>query len=120
MYLAKSLTDLDSHVWPMAGVLPVPVVMERSRLVIGYREVTLTSAGPLGPAGTRARGHEFHCSRLGDIPAAVPRLYAVTDGSGGAPRAEGFVIGGALLSYVHLHFGSNPALAGNFVAACRR
>src|SRR6266853_2114109 len=120
MYLAESLTDLDGHVWPMAGVLPVPVVMERSRLVIGYREVTLTSAGPLGSAGTRARGHEFHCSRLGDIPAAVKRLYAVTDGGGGSPRAEGFVIDGAVLSYVHLHFGSNPALAANFVEACRR
>jgi len=22
MYLAESLTDLDGHVWPMAGVLP--------------------------------------------------------------------------------------------------
>ena len=120
MYLAESLTDLDGHVWPMAGVLPVPVVMERSRLVIGYREVALIAAGPLGPAGTRARGHEFHCSRLGDIPAAVKRLYAVTDGGGGSPRAEGFVIDGAVLSYVHLHFGSNPALAANFVEACRR
>ena len=120
MYLAESLTDLDGHVWPMACVLPVPVVMERSRLVIGYREVTLTSAGPLGPAGTRARGHEFHCSRLGDIPAAVARLYDVTDRSGGASRAEGFVVDGALLTYVHLHFGSNSALAANFVAACRR
>jgi len=120
MYLAESLTDLDGHVWPMAGVLPAAVVMERGRLVIGYREVTLTSAGPLGPAGTRARGHEFHCSRLEDIPAPLARLYAVTDGRGGTPRAEGFVIDGALLSYVHLHFGSNPALAANFVAACRR
>ncbi len=120
MYLAESLTDLNGHVWPMAGVLPAPVVMERNRLVIGYREVTLTSAGLLGPEGTRARGHEFHCSRLGDIPAAVARRYAITDGGGGAPRSEGFVIDGALLSYVHLHFGSNPALAANFVAACRR
>jgi cobyrinic acid a,c-diamide synthase len=120
MYLAESLTDQDGQVWPMAGVLPAPVVMERSRFVIGYREVTLSSAGPLGPAGTRARGHEFHCSRLGDVPASVPRLYAVTDGRGGTPRAEGFAVGGALLSYIHLHFGSNPALAANFVVACRR
>jgi cobyrinic acid a,c-diamide synthase len=120
MYLAESLTDLDGHLWPMVGVLPVPIVMERSRLVIGYREVTLTATGPLGPAGMRARGHEFHCSRLGDIPASVERLYTVTDGLGGTPRAEGFVIDGTLLSYVHLHFGSNPALAANFVAACRR
>jgi cobyrinic acid a,c-diamide synthase len=120
MYLAESLTDLDGRVWPMAGVLPVSVVMERSRLVIGYRKVELASAGPLGPAGTRARGHEFHCSRLGDIPATVARLYSVTDGRSGTPRAEGFVIGGTLLSYIHLHFASNPALATNFVAACRR
>jgi cobyrinic acid a,c-diamide synthase len=104
----------------MAGVLPADVVMERGRLVLGYREVTLGAAGPLGPAGTRARGHEFHCSRLGEVPASLPRLFAATDGSGGAPRPEGFVIGGASMSYVHLHFGSNPALADNLVAACRR
>ena len=120
MYLAESLTDLDGSVWPMAGVLPAPVVMERTRLVIGYREVMLTSAGPLGPAGTRARGHEFHCSRLGDVPASVARLYTVTDGREGTARTEGFVVGATLMSYVHLHFGSNPALAANFVAACRR
>jgi cobyrinic acid a,c-diamide synthase len=120
MYLAESLTDLDGHVWPMAGVLPAPVVMERARLVIGYREVTLTAAGPLGPAGTRARGHEFHGSRLGAVPASVARLYTVSDGHGGTPRAEGFAIGSTLMSYVHLHFGSNPALAANFTGACRR
>src|SRR5713101_1268859 len=120
MYLAESLTDLDGHVWPMAGVLPATVVMERGRLVIGYREVTLTAAGPLGRAGTRARGHEFHSSRLGPVPASVPRLYTVSDGHGGTPRAEGFAVGSTLMSYVHLHFGSNPALAVNFTGACRR
>jgi cobyrinic acid a,c-diamide synthase len=120
MYLAESLTDLDGHLWPMTGVLPAPVVMERGRLVIGYREVTLTAAGPLGPAGTRARGHEFHSSRLGAVPASVARLYTVSDGHGGTPRAEGFAIGSTLMSYIHLHFGSNPALAANFIGACRR
>jgi len=104
----------------MAGVLPAPVLMERDRLVIGYREVTLTAPGPLGPAGTRARGHEFHCSRLGDLPASVARLYAVSEGQSGTRRLEGFVVAGTLMSYIHLHFGSNPALAANLVAACRR
>jgi len=120
MYLAESLTDLDGRRWPMAGVLPAAVVMERGRLVLGYREVTLGASGPLGAAGTTARGHEFHCSRLGEAPPSVPRLFAATDGSGGAARPEGFAIGGASMSYVHLHFGSNPALADNLVAACRR
>jgi len=120
MYLAESLTDLDGRRWPMVGVLPAPVVMERDRLVIGYREVTLTGAGPLGPAGTTARGHEFHCSRLGDVPTSVARLYAVAEGPGGRHRSEGFLVSGTLMSYVHLHFGSNPALAANLVAAARR
>lgn len=120
MYLAESLTDLDGRTWPMAGVLPAPVLMERDRLVIGYREVTLTAPGPLGPAGTRARGHEFHGSRLGDVPASVARLYAVSEGQSGTRRLEGFVVAGTLMSYIHLHFGSNPALAANLVAACRR
>ena len=120
MYLAESLTDLDGRRWPMVGVLPAPVVMERGRLVIGYREVMLTGAGPLGPAGTTARGHEFHCSRLGDVPTSVTRLYAVTDGPGGVHRPEGFLVSGTLMSYVHLHFGSYPALAANLVAAARR
>jgi len=120
MYLAESLTDLDGRRWPMVGVLPADVTMERGRLVLGYREVTLGAAGPLGAAGTRARGHEFHCSRLGEVPASIPCLFAATDGSGGAPRPEGFVVGRASMSYIHLHFGSNPALADNLVAACRR
>jgi cobyrinic acid a,c-diamide synthase len=94
--------------------------MERGQLVIGYREVTLTAAGPLGPAGTRARGHEFHSSRLGAVPASVARLYTVNDGRGGTSRAEGFAVGATLMSYVHLHFGSNPALAAHFTDACRR
>jgi cobyrinic acid a,c-diamide synthase len=120
MYLAESLKDTDGHEWPMAGVLPAGVTMERGRLTLGYREITLTADGLLGPRGTRARGQEFHCSTLGAVPSSIQRLYAVTDGRGGAPRPEGFLVGGALMSYIHLHFGSNPALAANFVSACRR
>jgi len=120
MYLAESVTDTDGREWPMAAVLPARVRMDRSRLTLGYREVTLTADGPLGPSGTRARGHEFHCSTLSEVPSSVQRLYAVTDGREGAPRPEGFVVGGTLMSYVHLHFGSNRALAAGFVGACGR
>jgi hypothetical protein len=34
---------------------------------------------------------------------------------GGPPRAEGYLIGETLMSYVHLHFGSNPAIANHLV-----
>jgi len=118
MYLAESLTDPEGATWPMVGLLAASTRTERDGLTIGYREVEITAPSPLGPAGTRGRGHEFHRSTLGALSDSVARVYSISDGRGGAPRAEGFTVGRALMSYVHLHFGSNPALARSFVSAC--
>jgi cobyrinic acid a,c-diamide synthase len=54
---------------------------------------------------------------LDPIPDSVPRVYRVSRRRGGE-RAEGYLIGRALMSYVHLHFASNPAIARNFVDSC--
>jgi cobyrinic acid a,c-diamide synthase len=91
--------------------------MRPRRLTLGYLDVAITAATPLGAAGTTARGHEFHYSTLEPVPPSVARVYRVTDVRG-ARRVEGYAIGGALLSYVHLHFASNPSIARAFVGAC--
>ncbi|MCL6641021.1 MAG: cobyrinate a,c-diamide synthase [Candidatus Rokubacteria bacterium] len=108
MYLARTLEDMQGVPHRMVGVLPGDVAM-RPALTIGYREVRFTADTPLGPRGTVARGHEFHRSALGSVPAGVARVWK---------GAEAFLVGRSLLSYVHLHFGSQPALAEHFVAAC--
>jgi cobyrinic acid a,c-diamide synthase len=118
MYLAESLEDPDGTAHPMVGVLPAAVRMRPGRLTLGYVEVTATADTPLGPMGAKARGHLFHHSTLDPVPARVPRAYRVADARGGEPRAEGYLLGRALLSYVHLHFASNPALAAGLVEAC--
>jgi len=87
------------------------------RLTLGYRQVRLTAPSPLGVAGAVARGHEFHSSTLDAVPERIARVYRLEDGHGG-DRAEGYLIHRALLSYVHLHFASNPELPRAFVAAC--
>jgi cobyrinic acid a,c-diamide synthase len=120
MYLAESLVDGAGARWPMVGVLPAAVTMQAGLLTLGYREVVTRSPGLLGPAGTRVRGQEFHCSTLGPVPASVARVYAASDGQGGNAREEGYAVCGALMSYVHLHLGSNPEVARSFVAACAR
>ena len=112
MYLADALEDQDGVAHPMVGVLPATVRMRPRRLTLGYREVRFTGDSPLGAAGTRARGHEFHSSTLDPVPERVRRVWALGD------RAEGYLIHHALISYVHLHFGSNPELPRAFVAAC--
>lgn len=102
----------------MTGVFPAKARLLSRRKALGYREVTLTLDTLLGPAGTTLRGHEFHYSEL-EMPPEVERAYQVGARNGRERFAEGYSVGRALGSYIHLHFGSNPQVAQNFVAACR-
>ena len=115
LYLAEALEDESGRLHPMVGLLPTIGRMVPKRLTLGYAEVEVTRETPLGPAGTTARGHEFHASRIDPVPEWVPRAYTVQMSRGGTPRAEGYLIGEALMSYVHLHFGSNPVLVDHLV-----
>ena len=90
MYLAREILDLEGRAHPMAGVLPFTVRMLPRLKALGYREVTLTAPGLLGPAGTTARGHEFHYSEIVGEPIGVPRLYRLTPRRGGAAVSEGY------------------------------
>ena len=117
MYLAEALEDLEGVSHPMVGLLPTTIRMRPPRLSLGYTEVVTTRETLLGPAGTRVRGHEFHYSTADPVPDAVPRVYRLRRRAG-EERAEGYLVGRALLSYVHLHFGSNPEVPRRFVEAC--
>ncbi|MFZ2088178.1 MAG: cobyrinate a,c-diamide synthase, partial [Desulfobaccales bacterium] len=119
MYLCREISDLEGRPHAMAGVLPFGVRMLPRLKGLGYREVTLTGDGLLGPTGTSARGHEFHYSEIVSEPKELSRLYELTARRGGAPVREGYTVNQVLASYVHLHFGSNPEVARHFVARCR-
>ena len=78
----------------------------------------MTAAPPLGPAGTTARGHEFHYSEL-SMPNEIYRAYHLAGRDGRLLGEEGYLLGNVLGSYVHLHFAGNPQLAEHFVGMCR-
>ena len=122
LYLADALEDEAGVLHPMVGLLPTVGRFAPKRLTLGYAEVEVTRPTPLGPPGTVVRGHEFHASRIDEVPDRVRRAYAVRMSRAGPPRAEGYMIGETLMSYVHLHFGSNPAVAEHLVrhAGARR
>jgi cobyrinic acid a,c-diamide synthase len=101
----------------MVGLLPTTVRMRPRRLTLGYTEVVFAASSPLGGAGTIARGHEFHYSSMDPVPDSIARVYQIRPARGAA-RAEGYLISRTLMSYVHLHFASNPGLAASFVDAC--
>lgn len=60
MVLGRSLTDRSGQSHPMAELLPVTTSFAEPRLHLGYRELRLAEAGPLGSKDLRWRGHEFH------------------------------------------------------------
>lgn len=123
MYLLDSVKGPHGRTFNMAGVFPGRAAMNESRSALGYREVEFKRPCPLGPAGTVARGHEFHYSRLEeDMQGGSDGMDTVYSASGRQGRAlgpEGFLIRNTLGSYIHLHFGSNPELASNFIRSCK-
>nr|WP_238528161.1 cobyrinate a,c-diamide synthase [Pseudodesulfovibrio mercurii] len=105
--------------YAMAGVYPVRAEMNEKFRALGYREITAREATLLGPAGTTARGHEFHYSSIQDHdPELLHPVYAMAGRKGPLEEPEGFVTWNVLGSYVHLHFGSNPEIPKAFVKAC--
>jgi cobyrinic acid a,c-diamide synthase len=123
MYLGQTLETRAGEVQPMCGVLPLRTRLLPRLKTLGYVEVETTATGPLGPAGTRLRGHEFHYSEIAELlPGAESWLPAFRASRRREAESQpaGFRRGSVVASYVHLHLGSQPAAATAFVDACRQ
>jgi cobyrinic acid a,c-diamide synthase len=101
MVLGDTLTDAGGRVHRMAGLLPLATSFAERRLHLGYRKAVLLHDGPLGRAGSRFRGHEFHyattLSAAGDAP-----LFALADASGNDLGGGGLRRGSVIGSFIHL------------------
>ncbi|MBL7498925.1 cobyrinate a,c-diamide synthase [Frankia sp. CNm7] len=116
IYLARTLTGFDGHTHPMSGVLPIDIAMDPQHLSIAYVDARTQITTPLGPAGTRLRGQEFHQSRIVADDTHTPPLYELTTSHGTTSQA-GVAAGSVVASYVHAHLASNPHIAHNLLQA---
>ena len=109
MYLCASLLDADQYAYSMVGIFPFTTIMNRRLRSLGYRQVRLQRTCLLGPKGAILHGHEFHYSMidknaLDQIPENIELLYKLDNNS-----HEGYSVGSAIGSYVHLHFGNDSS-----------
>jgi cobyrinic acid a,c-diamide synthase len=118
MYLTRSV-EVENRDYPMVGLYPLRTRMLTRRKALGYREVVLIKDSLLGPKGLKARGHEFHYSELINGSLEIANLYQVINHEGLELGPDGFMVYNTLAGYIHFHFGSNPEMAGNFVASCK-
>lgn len=124
MYLCGQVSAMDGNAqYGMTGCFDFSVQMSRRLRSLGYREITLTEDTLIGPKGAVIRGHEFHYSSLEDKSPedlAVKNVYRVTSRAGQDIFLKGYQKNLTLGSYLHVHFGSNPACAQTFVDTCAR
>jgi cobyrinic acid a,c-diamide synthase len=116
MYLSEAIVTLEGESHPMLGLVRGKAVMASQLQALGYVQVETRDASPLGPAGTRFRGHQFRYSRLED--AAAPDRYDMTIARSGARQAEGYGAGAVLGSYVHAHWAESPDIPMQLVERC--
>jgi cobyrinic acid a,c-diamide synthase len=118
MYLTEAIVEQDGREHPMAGLFPTRARMQPRLAALGYLEAEACADAPWLRAGERVRGHEFRFSEIDPMPAGTRRCLRL-HGSRDA-REEGYQAGSVVGGYAHLHFGSCPAFAERFVAACRQ
>jgi len=101
MVLGRGLVDADGTRHAMADLLPVETSFAQRRLHLGYRVAQLHRDGPLGTAGTRYRGHEFHYASILDEQAETP-LFAAENARGEDLGGAGASAGSVCGSFIHL------------------
>jgi len=120
MYLARSIA-WQGRSARMAGVIPGDAVMRARPVGRGYAHLRQTAAmpWPLGSAGTRVQGHEFHHSTLEGLPPGLDFAWQVTRGHGIDGRHDGLRLHNLVASYTHLRHAAGSHWADRFTAFVR-
>jgi cobyrinic acid a,c-diamide synthase len=104
MYLTKSIAGYRDFKKPfkMVGVIDANIIMT-GRLTLNYTQADMTSN--LFGNIQNIRGHEFHYSKIENIPQDSKYVYNLKRGSGiDGGKHDGVLIYNSIASYMHLHF----------------
>ncbi|WP_372422735.1 cobyrinate a,c-diamide synthase [Salinarimonas chemoclinalis] len=102
MTLGRALTGADGIAHAMLGLLPVETSFARRRFNLGYRIATLIHDAPLGAAGSRLVGHEFHYASVVAREEAREAAFAdMVDAEGTDLGAAGHRVGTVSGTFFH-------------------
>jgi cobyrinic acid a,c-diamide synthase len=120
MYLCEGMIATDASEYPMVGSIPGRTIMTGSMQALGYLEATTLSDSPLGPAGSRFRGHEYRWSRAELWEEGAPAYEVKNSWRESGTAREGFAHRNLIAGYQHLHFASNPEAVWHFLENMKR
>ena len=106
MYLTKSINGYkdSKKVFRMVGIVDARTKMT-GRLTLNYTNADMTSTfGNI----KNMRGHEFHYSKIEDLPSDSKFIYSMKRGIGvDSGKHDGILTHNSIASYMHLHFYDN-------------
>jgi cobyrinic acid a,c-diamide synthase len=117
MYLGESLTTLEGQSYEMTGIFRGVSAMTKGLKRFGYCKAVAEKETLLSQKGDVLRGHEFHHSEFTTAERAVYKMIKERDGKVIDEWLGGYSKGSALVSYLHIHFYTNPNALNVFLKA---
>ena len=117
MYLVEELVTFEGNSYPMAGLFPGKVIMEKKLAALGYYRGTALEDTPIAKKGWSVWGHVFHWSRLEGV-AQNQRFGFTLEKPGKETVTDGLLQGNMLAGYFHIHFAGNVEWPKRFIELC--
>jgi cobyrinic acid a,c-diamide synthase len=102
MFLCRGI-HRGEIVFPMTGLFPFDVVLERKPQGHGYTLMECVNDNPFFAKGATLKGHEFHYSRIVGNDPAFPFVFRLRKGHGIVAGWDGICYKNVLASYSHIH-----------------
>ncbi len=120
MYLTKSIANLEGSIFPMVGALPGKALMEKKLQALDSTLMETINDNLLNQRGNIIHGHEYHFSRIIDVPKDVRFAFKMCIGSGIDGKHEGWMEHNILALLGHLNFAFSKEFAVNLIKRCEQ
>jgi len=101
MYLGKTLIDGSNCSWPMAGILDFTTTLEKPRMTLGYRKISIKN---ILKKDEEIRGHEFHFSQFVELKESLN--CETFDSQSVSHSKDGIIKGNVFAFYSHIYWPS--------------
>ncbi len=120
LYLTKSIANIEGSVFPMAGALSGNALMEKKLQALDSTLMETINNNLLSKMGNVIHGHEYHFSRIIDVPKDAKFAFKMGIGKGVDGQHEGWIEHNSLSLLGHLNFGFNKEFAENLIKRCEQ
>lgn len=120
LYLTKSITNVEGSIFPMVGALPGRALMEKKLQALDSTLLETINDNLLSRKGDTIHGHEYHFSKIIDVPKDAKFAFKMKIGNGIDGKYEGWIEHSNLSLLGQLNFGFSREFAKNLVKCCEQ